>query len=89
MSNLFDQAKNLASQHPDQVNQALDQAGQFAKEKTGGQFGDQIDQARAAAGEQLGLQQAAAAPEAPAAEAPAAEAPAPDAPAPEAPADQG
>lgn len=95
MSDLFDQAKNLAGQHPDQANQVLDQAAEQVKQRTGGQFDSQIDQARQAAGQQFGLgaeqtpaqapADQAAAPAEPAA-APADPAAAPTEPAPEQPA---
>lgn len=62
MSNLFDQAKNLAGQHPDQANQGLDALADQVQQRTGGQFDSQIDQARDVAGQQLGLQNGAEAP---------------------------
>ncbi|WP_040161901.1 antitoxin [Mobilicoccus massiliensis] len=55
--NLADQAKNAASQHPDQVNQGIDQAGQMANEKTGGQHGDHIDQGADQVKQHLGTNQ--------------------------------
>lgn len=47
--NLGDQAKDLAAEHSDQVDEGVQQAGEFADEKTGGQFSDQIDQGEEAA----------------------------------------
>ncbi|HEY3561745.1 MAG TPA: antitoxin [Kribbella sp.] len=41
--NMKDKAEDLASEHPDQVNEGLDKVGDFANEKTGGKFEDQID----------------------------------------------
>ncbi|MDX3005518.1 antitoxin [Kribbella solani] len=49
-----DKAGDLAKEHSDQVNEGLDKAGEFADEKTGGKFGDQIDQGKDMAREQLG-----------------------------------
>ena len=43
-SELADEAKKLASDHPDMANKGVEEAGQFADEKTGGQFGSQIDE---------------------------------------------
>ena len=41
---LFDDAKKFVDEHDEQVDQVLDKAGDFANEKTGGKFGDQISQ---------------------------------------------
>lgn len=41
---LFDQAKDLANQHEDKIDGAAEKAGEFASEKTGGKFDDQINQ---------------------------------------------
>lgn len=41
---LFDKAKDALSGHEDQVDQATDKAGDFANEKTGGKYEDQINQ---------------------------------------------
>jgi hypothetical protein len=41
---LFDKAKDLAGEHPDQVHSGVEKAEEFAKGKFGGQFGDQIEQ---------------------------------------------
>ena len=43
-SELADEAKKLASDHPDMANKGVEEAGQFADEKTGGRFGSQIDE---------------------------------------------
>lgn len=51
---IFDEAKNLAEQHPDQVKQGLDQAGQFVNDQTGGKFQNQINQGEQAVEGQLG-----------------------------------
>jgi hypothetical protein len=39
---LADEAKNLAGQHSDQVQEGLDKAADFADQKTGNRFDDQI-----------------------------------------------
>ena len=41
---MADEAKNLASEHPDVANKGLEEAGQVAGEKTGGRFDSQIEQ---------------------------------------------
>jgi hypothetical protein len=43
MSDFFDQAKKLASEHEDLVDKGLDKANEMASEKTGGRFDEQID----------------------------------------------
>lgn len=54
---IFDKAKDLAQQGVDQfggqVGQGVDQAGEFINAKTGGQFGDQINQGEQIAKDQL------------------------------------
>ncbi|HZX03277.1 antitoxin [Kribbella sp.] len=49
-----DKAEELAKEHPDQVNEGLEKAGDFANEKTGGKFGDQIEQGENYARDQFG-----------------------------------
>ncbi len=49
-----DKAEELAKEHPDQVNEGLEKAGEFLNEKTGDKFGDQIEQGENFAKEQLG-----------------------------------
>ncbi len=44
-SEMADEAKKLAGEHPDIANKGIEQAGQAADEKTGWRFGSQIDQA--------------------------------------------
>jgi hypothetical protein len=39
-----DEAKKLASEHPDIANKGIEEAGTAAGEKTGGRFDSQIDQ---------------------------------------------
>jgi hypothetical protein len=43
-SEFSDEAKNLASDHPNMANKGIEEAGQVADEKTGGRFGSQIDE---------------------------------------------
>ena len=42
MSEFMDEAKQLAGEHSDDVDQGLDKAEQFAEQKTGGQFDSEI-----------------------------------------------
>src|SRR5690606_31985390 len=50
---IFDKAKDAAGQaaeqHGDKIDQGIDQAGDFADEKTGGKYSDQVDQGQDAA----------------------------------------
>ncbi len=39
----LDKAKELAGQHADKVEQAIDKAADMVDEKTGGKYADQID----------------------------------------------
>ena len=48
LGDLVGKAKKLAKEHPDQVKQGVEKAGQVADEKTGGQHADQIDKAEQA-----------------------------------------
>jgi len=43
-SDFEDDAKKLASEHPDQADQAIDKAGQFADQETGNRFDSEIQQ---------------------------------------------
>ena len=45
MSEFMDEAKQLAGEHSDDVDQGLDKAEQFAEQKTGGQFDSEIQAA--------------------------------------------
>ena len=49
-----DKAKDLAGQHPEQVDQAIDKAGDEVDERTGGGHADQVDKAQDAVRERLG-----------------------------------
>lgn len=52
---IFDEAKNLAEEHSDVVSGGIDKAEQFADEKTGGQYSDQIQQGGEFVENQLGV----------------------------------
>jgi len=43
-SEMEDEAKKLASEHPDIANKGIEEAGQAADDKTGSRFGSQIEQ---------------------------------------------
>jgi hypothetical protein len=43
MGGFMDKAKEFADEHDEQVDQGLEKAGDFADEKTGGKYGEQID----------------------------------------------
>lgn len=53
---IFDKAKDLAGQHADQVDGAVDKAGDMLDEKTGGKFAGQVDQGQEALKGQYGDQ---------------------------------
>jgi hypothetical protein len=57
MSEFMDEAKKLADEHPDIANKGLDEAEQFAENKTGGQFDSQIQGAEQQAEGFLGTDQ--------------------------------
>jgi gas vesicle protein len=42
---IFDKAKDLANEHNQQVDQAVDKMADLVDEKTGGQHADKVDQA--------------------------------------------
>ncbi|TSD96651.1 antitoxin [Skermania sp. ID1734] len=46
---LADKAKDLASEHKDQVEAAVEKAGDIVDEKTGGKFAQVVDKAQEAA----------------------------------------
>lgn len=54
MSDFMEKAKNLASEHDEQVDQGLDKAGDAVDERTGGKYGEQIDKGVDAAQERTG-----------------------------------
>jgi MT0933-like antitoxin protein len=51
---LADEAKKFAGEHSDQVKEGLEKAGDFADEKTGNRFGDQIKKGEEQAEKYLG-----------------------------------
>jgi hypothetical protein len=53
-SEFADEAKNLAGEHPDVANKAVEEAGQLADDKTGGRFDSQIEQGEQKAEDYLG-----------------------------------
>jgi hypothetical protein len=50
----LDDAKQFIDEHDDQVDQALEKAGDVIDDKTGGRFSDQIDKAENIAQEKTG-----------------------------------
>ena len=54
MGGFMDKAEDFADQHDDQVDQGLDKAGDFADQKTGGKYDEQIDRSVDAAHERTG-----------------------------------
>ena len=57
MSDFMDEAKNLAGEHADIVDKGLNEAEQFADNKTGGQFDSEIQGAEQQAEGFLGTDQ--------------------------------
>jgi hypothetical protein len=51
--NLKDKATEAVDEHGDKIGEGLDKAGEFADEKTGGQYGEKIDQGTDMAKDQL------------------------------------
>lgn len=49
-----DKARELAEQHPEQVDQGIEKAGDAVDERTGGQHADQVDKAQEALKDRLG-----------------------------------
>lgn len=50
---IFDKAKDLAAQHSDKVEQAIDKVGDVVDEKTDHKYVDQVDKAQELAKDQL------------------------------------
>ena len=50
----LDDAKKLVDEHDEQVDEAIEKAGDLADDKTGGKYADQIDQAQDFAEEKTG-----------------------------------
>ncbi|MCA1983152.1 antitoxin [Nocardioides nematodiphilus] len=55
LDDALDKAKDAIADHPDQVSEALDKAGEFASDKTGGKFDGQIEGGLDKAKDALGL----------------------------------
>ena len=53
IGDFVDKAKDLAGQHPDQVDQGIDKAGDAVDQRTGGQHAEQVDKAQDAARDRL------------------------------------
>ena len=49
-----DKAKEMAEQHPDQIDQGVEKAGDAVDERTGGQHAEQVDKAQDAVEDRLG-----------------------------------
>ena len=49
-----DKARELAEQHPEQVDQGIDKAGDAVDQRTGGQHAEQIDKAQDAVQDRIG-----------------------------------
>ena len=49
-----DKAKEFAGEHPDQVDKGMEKAGDFADQKTGGRFGNQVQEGEQQAEDYLG-----------------------------------
>ncbi|MBO0828674.1 MAG: antitoxin [Streptosporangiales bacterium] len=49
--NIRDKAEDAAREHPDQVDEGIDKAGDFADDRTGGRYSDQVDQGQEKAGD--------------------------------------
>lgn len=41
---MFDKAKDTATEHSEQINEGMDKGREFVDEKTGGKYGDQLQQ---------------------------------------------
>jgi hypothetical protein len=57
----FDKIKQLASEHPDQLDQGVEKGGDLLDEKTGGKYAGQVDQGQEAIRGRFGGGQTAAA----------------------------
>jgi hypothetical protein len=58
MPDFFEEAKNAADEHPDMVDKGVEEAGQFAGQKTGGKYDKQIQDAEQRAEGFLGTDKA-------------------------------
>ncbi|MFV0462223.1 MAG: antitoxin [Nostocoides sp.] len=55
VNDMLNKAKEAVSGHADQAKEAIDKAGDFIDEKTGGKFSGQVDQGQDFVKDQLGL----------------------------------
>ncbi len=53
IGDFVEKAKDLAGQHPDQVDQGIDKAGDAVDQRTGGQHAAQVDKAQDAVRDRL------------------------------------
>ena len=53
---IFDQIKGAADQHEEQVEAAIDQAGDYVDTRTGGQYAGHVDQAQDALKDRIGVE---------------------------------
>ena len=51
---IFDKAKDMAGDHPDQMNEGIEKAGDMVDDRTGGQHAEQVDKAQDMARERFG-----------------------------------
>ncbi|WP_432972231.1 antitoxin [Dactylosporangium sp. CA-233914] len=54
MNSFFDKVKKLADEHDEKVDEALEKAGDFADDKTGGKYSEHIDKGVDMAAEHTG-----------------------------------
>ncbi|MGI3785420.1 MAG: antitoxin [Janthinobacterium lividum] len=54
LGDIVNKAKDLAADHPDQVDQGIDKAGDAVDARTGGQHVSQVDKAQEAVKDRLG-----------------------------------
>ena len=54
IGDMVNKAKDLAADHPDQVDQGIDKAGDAVDQRTGGQHAEQVDKAQDAVRDRLG-----------------------------------
>jgi antitoxin protein of toxin-antitoxin system len=54
IGDFVDKAKDLAGQHPDQVDQGVDKLGDAVDQRTGGKHAEQVDKAQDAVRDRLG-----------------------------------
>lgn len=54
IGDMVNKAKDLAADHPDQVGQGIDKAGDAVDQRTGGQHAEQVDKAQDAVSNRFG-----------------------------------